>query len=314
MLIDEPGATCGMAKVSYTDLYLTFVFLSIFYGVYLTNLLCQRMLTLVRAMSIVLRLCLVHSWHLDDTFAARFHSSTRFGTRFIGATKGTYERVIMMATSWYLRFLTSTRGRLVALLRRDIRTVEEMASELQLSDNAVRAHLAALERDGLVRQQGVRRSGMAGKPAHAYELTADAEQLFPKPYAIVLNNLLDALDGRVSSDMIADILRTAGKRISRQFPRGLGDERSRINTAVEALNQFGGLAESENTEGEIAIQGFGCPFAAVVPHHPEMCSLAAAFVGEIAGEPMREACNRESSPRCRFEPVEGGAANHMPLA
>lgn len=228
-----------------------------------------------------------------------------------------------MATSWYLRFLTSTRGRLVALLRRDTRTVEEMASELQLSDNAVRAHLAALERDGLVRQQGVRRSGTAGKPAHAYELTADAEQLFPKPYAIVLNNLLDALDGRVSSGTIDDILQSTGKRISGQFPRGAGDRRSRLNTAVEALNQLGGLAELaelaeleelEASAGDVAIQGFGCPFAAVVPHHPEVCNLAAAFVGEIAGEPMREACNRESPPRCRFELVEGGPGNHVPLA
>jgi predicted ArsR family transcriptional regulator len=219
-----------------------------------------------------------------------------------------------MATSWYLRFLTSTRGRLVALLRRDTRTVEEMASELQLSDNAVRAHLAALERDGLVRQQGVRRSGMAGKPAYAYELTAEAEQLFPKPYAIVLNNLLDALDGRVSSGAIDDVLQTAGKRISGQFPRGAGNRRSRINTAVEALNQLGGLAELEEREGNIAIQGFGCPFAAIVPHHPEVCSLAAAFVGEIAGEPMREACNRESPPRCRFDPVDGPSGTHVPLA
>lgn len=222
-----------------------------------------------------------------------------------------------MATSWYLRFVTSTRGRLVALLRRDARTVEEMASELQLTDNAVRAHLAALEHDGLVRQRGVRRSGMAGKPAHAYELTADAEQLFPKPYAIVLNNLLDALDGRVSSTTLDDALQTAGKRISEQFPRGVGDRQSRINTAVEALNQLGGLAEleeREEDEKDVAIQGFGCPFAAVVPHHPEVCSLAAALVGEIAGEPMREACNRESPPRCRFEPVNGASGNHVPPA
>jgi len=219
-----------------------------------------------------------------------------------------------MATSWYLRFLTSTRGRLVALLRRDTRTVEEMASELQLSDNAVRAHLAALERDGLVRQQGVRRSGMAGKPAYAYELTAEAEQLFPKPYAIVLNNLLDALDGRVSSGTIDDVLQTAGKHISGQFPRGTGNRLSRINAAVEALNQLGGLAELEEREGDVAIQGFGCPFAAVVPHHPEVCSLAAAFVGEIAGEPMRETCNRESPPRCRFESINGASRTHVPLA
>ena len=46
---------------------------------------------------------------------------------------------------------------MVQLLRRASRTVEELAQALGLTDNAVRAHLATLERDGLVRQGGLRR-------------------------------------------------------------------------------------------------------------------------------------------------------------
>ena len=149
-----------------------------------------------------------------------------------------------MSVSWYLRFLTSTRGRLITLLRRDAHTVEELASELHLTDNAVRAHLAALERDGLVRQCGVRRGGGAGKPAYAYELTADAEQFFPKPYATVLNELLDSLDGHINSDALAEVLRTVGKQIASEYPLGSGDTHTRLEAATEALNQLGGLAES----------------------------------------------------------------------
>src|SRR5207253_7380278 len=55
------------------------------------------------------------------------------------------------------RFLDTTRGRVAALLRCEGRTVEELAQALDLTDNAVRAHLAILERDDLVRQAGVRR-------------------------------------------------------------------------------------------------------------------------------------------------------------
>src|SRR5574340_12073 len=65
--------------------------------------------------------------------------------------------------TWYARFMTSTRGRLLSLLRRQAHTVEELAQRLGLSDNAVRAHLATLERDGLVEQRGVRRDGGVGK-------------------------------------------------------------------------------------------------------------------------------------------------------
>src|SRR5215471_5815189 len=58
-----------------------------------------------------------------------------------------------------LRFFTSTRGKIVTLLRRESQTVEELARALDLTDNAVRAHLMVLERDGLVRQRGSRRGG-----------------------------------------------------------------------------------------------------------------------------------------------------------
>jgi predicted ArsR family transcriptional regulator len=52
------------------------------------------------------------------------------------------------------RFFSSTRGRIVALLRAATRTVDELADALGLTDNAVRAHLVTLERDGLVEPSG----------------------------------------------------------------------------------------------------------------------------------------------------------------
>jgi predicted ArsR family transcriptional regulator len=54
------------------------------------------------------------------------------------------------------RFLETTRGRVLAHLRRGPTTVEELAQALDLTDNAIRA-LTTLDRDGLVRQTGVRR-------------------------------------------------------------------------------------------------------------------------------------------------------------
>ena len=54
------------------------------------------------------------------------------------------------------RFFESTRGQVLALLRRGPRTIDEMAAALGLTDNAIRAHVAALERDALVLRRGVR--------------------------------------------------------------------------------------------------------------------------------------------------------------
>ena len=113
-----------------------------------------------------------------------------------------------MAGRWDQRFFASTRGRIVALLRRASRTVEELAQALGLTDNAIRAHLASLERDGLVRQQGVRRG--VRKPSYAYDLTPEADRLFPKPYAPVLGQLLDVLAERLEPAEVEALLRAEG--------------------------------------------------------------------------------------------------------
>src|SRR4051794_38712284 len=106
------------------------------------------------------------------------------------------------------RFFASTRGQVVTLLRRGDRTVDDLARALELTDNAVRAPLSALERDGLVRQGGVRRG--RGKPAYSYELTAEAERLFPKADGPLLRLLLDVLAEQLPSKAFDDVLNEVG--------------------------------------------------------------------------------------------------------
>src|SRR5437762_6246928 len=102
------------------------------------------------------------------------------------------------------RFWTSTRGRIILLLRRESRTVNELAEALALTDNAVRAQLTTLERDGLVRQSGTRPGRR--KPNVTYDLTAKAEHLFPKVYGLILRHLLDVLSVRISSKKLDEIV------------------------------------------------------------------------------------------------------------
>src|ERR671920_2075467 len=111
----------------------------------------------------------------------------------------------------------STRGRVVTLLRRSGYTVEELARELGLTNNGVRAHLATLERDGIVRQRGVvRRESGGGKPAYLYELTPEAEDLFPKAYEPVLHRLLDVLAEQLESDESEALLRSVGRHLAEE--------------------------------------------------------------------------------------------------
>src|SRR5512135_2794287 len=58
----------------------------------------------------------------------------------------------MARKHWNRWFFASRRGQIITLLRRSSRTADELAQALGLTHTAVRAHLAALERDGLVHQ------------------------------------------------------------------------------------------------------------------------------------------------------------------
>ena len=207
-----------------------------------------------------------------------------------------------MATYRDQKFFESTRGQMVTLLRRSGRTVDELAQELDLTDNGVRAHLATLERDGIVRQWGsVRRGSGGGKPAYVYELTPKAEDLFPKAYEPTLHQLLDVLAERLGPDETEALLRAAGHRMAEGWSLPPGDVRARLEASADVLNELGGLAELEERDGTLVIRGYSCPLVAVVPDHPEVCRMAETLVTELAGVPVQERCDRGERPRCCFE-------------
>ncbi|HEY8105769.1 MAG TPA: helix-turn-helix domain-containing protein, partial [Gemmatimonadales bacterium] len=111
---------------------------------------------------------------------------------------------------WSRRPPTGTRGRIVALLRRAARTVEELATALDLTDNAVRAQLAAMERDGLVRQSGERKG--TRKPSVEYQLDPEAETALSRAYVPLAGALMQVLATRLPRAELERVLREAGRR------------------------------------------------------------------------------------------------------
>ena len=75
--------------------------------------------------------------------------------------------------------LAGTRGRIIDLIRRSRPTATEIAEQLELTYNAVRVHLTALERDGLIRKAGVRRGET--RPSTTYELAPESTTPYHAP-------------------------------------------------------------------------------------------------------------------------------------
>lgn len=208
----------------------------------------------------------------------------------------------MKKTKLGKRFFESTRGQIVALLRGSERTVDELSKEVGLTDNAIRGHLLTLERDGLVRQSGLTKGFR--KPHFTYTLTSEAEHLFPKPYDTLFTETIDVLKKRISSKELEEIFCQIGREIGKKQNLAVSENESlegRVKKAVQVLSEFGGVAEISKSNGSILIVGKSCPLSGAVADHPETCKLAESLVEEIVKVEVKERCNREKLPQCRFE-------------
>ena len=208
----------------------------------------------------------------------------------------------MERTGWNKRLLASTRGRILALLRGENRTVNELAAALDLTDNAVRAHLLSLERDGLVQQHGIKPGKR--KPHAAYGLSIEAEHIFPKAYGPLLAHFVTVISNRLNRRALRATMREVGRAVAadhleRWKGRGRGE---RIKAALDLLNDLGGSAKFEESEGKQFIHGRnGCPLAAVTASHPEACLIVESLLSKVIGVPAKKCCEYGETLRCCFE-------------
>ncbi|MHB1863060.1 MAG: helix-turn-helix transcriptional regulator [Gemmatimonadaceae bacterium] len=201
------------------------------------------------------------------------------------------------------RFFESTRGRVVDHLRRGPATVDEIAAALDLTDNAVRAHLITLERDGFARAYGVRRDGSVGKPAALFGLVPEAEAALSRAYAPLVRAMVGAIRRRLSPGGMRAVFREAGRRLATGRPPAEGSLRERAAFGAAVLNELGGMATVEGP-GEASgfrIRGRGCPLSEAVREDPGVCTAVTTMLADLTGADVRQRCEHGEHPQCRFE-------------
>jgi predicted ArsR family transcriptional regulator len=194
----------------------------------------------------------------------------------------------------------NTRGRLIALLRRSPHTVEELAKALGVTDNAVRAQLASLERDGMVRQHGLRRG--SGKPSFSYALKTEFEPLLSRAYIPMLVRLLRGMGERLPAQQVSELLNQVGEGWAGELPRVSGDLRSKVTAGSKLLNDLGGVTDVEEENQCLVIRGYSCPLALAVRENRGVCVAVQALLSRYIGENVVEHCDRDGERvQCRFE-------------
>lgn len=199
------------------------------------------------------------------------------------------------------RELPPSRHAVLDLIRQSERTVNTLATRLRISDNAVRAHLVALERDGLIKRAGIVRSGTAGQPAAEYEITPGGELALSAAYAPAFTAVAAAVADRLDTKSRRALFTDAGRRLAATMkPQDSGSLPERAEHCAALINSLGGSATISAGRGNAILEGAGCPLAAAVRADPATCYLIEALIEGHTGLQADQQCTHGDRPACRF--------------
>jgi DeoR family suf operon transcriptional repressor len=200
---------------------------------------------------------------------------------------------------------------LVAIKNGGEATTEQLARETYLSPGAVRAHLLALEAQGLVSFDRLRDG--PGRPRHVFRLTPNGERLFPQRYAEIANILLNA----VKQEDTAVIERVFDRLVEGQA----GLARPSISAAtrperllqlVDFIEQFGFFPRLESLDnGPANLTLRHCPVLSIASEHPEICEVECRALRVVlpGSKVTRTQWRLEGDPICTYSIDSTGPAN-----
>lgn len=176
-------------------------------------------------------------------------------------------------------------------LRHAPQTIDELAAAIGVTGNAIRPHVAALERDGLVRRGEPRPS--TRRPSHTYRLAPGVDTLFCQAYVPLLAELLAVLNATVDRPQLERAMREVGRRLAPpQSSRSLA---ARVAAAAALLDDMGGVTEvrtRRNGRVTYEIHGSSCPFDSAVRSHPVVCLAVESLVAQMTGATSRQSCRK----------------------
>ncbi len=189
--------------------------------------------------------------------------------------------------------MTTTRQRILDLL-----TAKETASAVQISQamhmtaaNA-RHHLSALVSEGAVVEIGVRSGQGRGRPTKVYSLAEPVTSHNLDILAAILMNILmadrtsaekDALLERIAADLAGEAPLT----------------KNQTQSLYRAIQRLNGLNYRAHWEAHLSAPKivFGhCPYAAILPEHPELCQVDALLLANMLSAPVTQTARLALAP------------------
>jgi DeoR family suf operon transcriptional repressor len=176
---------------------------------------------------------------------------------------------------------------LLALKKHQPQTARELAARFEVTPNAMRRHLETLEAAGVVRH--AREVRGVGGPVHAFSLSGSGEALFPRSYANVLLETLDAIAAEHGRSGVSDFFRRKWSALAADAAPALAQLplEERVQLVAELWTSLGYMAEADvdDDSGLPVLRKHNCAIRAVAEQYPEVCATEVEFIAEVIGVP-----------------------------
>src|SRR3954449_11429813 len=166
---------------------------------------------------------------------------------------------------------------------------DHLADRLGASRTGVLQQLRALEAAGLVSRQTIRHG--VGRPRHQYDVTEEAQDLFPSNYDALAAGLLAAIEAVGGDDLLEQIFTARRRQLGDRVRRRMADrispnaplvDRVRELAVIQADNGY--LADANvEADGTIRLHEHNCAIYHVAQGSPFACQAELELFREVLG-------------------------------
>lgn len=181
---------------------------------------------------------------------------------------------------------------------------DSLATALSASRTGVLQQLYALEDAGLV-SHAAEKHGV-GRPRHLYDVTADAQGLFPADYGGFASGLVKAIEAVGGDDLVEQVFaarrRQIGDRIRRRMAEQLPEDAGladRVRFLAVLQDQAGYLAEAVIADdGAIRLREHNCAIDKISRRTTAACDAELDLFRELLGPGVERESHIAAGDRC----------------
>jgi predicted ArsR family transcriptional regulator len=181
---------------------------------------------------------------------------------------------------------------------------DQLAGRLGASRTGVLQQLRALEDAHLVSRQTVKHG--VGRPRHLYDVTPDAQDLFPSTYDALASGLLSAIVAVGGEALIEEVFTARRRQLSDRVRDQLADRvaadapiEERVRGLAEIQAAQGYLAESVvSADGSIQLREHNCAIFHVAKGTPSACRAELDLFRDVLGADVVRETHIAAGDRC----------------